>query len=156
MSELQKITLAVVGSRAACDYAAFEQKLKKRIERLELEGFVIDVIISGEAPGVDAMVVDFCKWNRYNYRPYPADWDGLGKGAGFIRNSEVVVTADVVVAFWDKVSHGTKDTVEKTLAARKTLYITSLPPLTEGQKPYYPQTRKLLKANEIGAATVRG
>ena len=153
MSETQKIVLAVVGSRAAANYAVFEEKLKKRIEKLELEGFSIECIISGEAPGVDAMVVDFCAWNRYDYRPYPADWDGLGKAAGFIRNALVVSEADVVAAFWDRISHGTKDTIDKTLAARKTLYVASLPALLPDEKTYYPKTRKLLKANAVVAET---
>ena len=142
----QNITLAVVGSRNAMDYAFFEAKLKKKIQQLAAYGFVVDWIISGEAPGIDAMVVDFCTWNHYNYRGMPANWDVDGKGAGFIRNAEVVREADVVVAFWDRKSPGTKDTIDRTLAAKKLLQMYTLPAFPEDGRPYYPQTRKLLKA----------
>lgn len=149
MSEQQqKIVLAVVGSRNACDYATFETKLKKHIALLEAQGYVISLIVSGEAPGIDSMAIDFCAWNKYDYRGIPADWDGNGKAAGFIRNSEIVLAANVVIAFWDKQSPGTKDTIDKTLMAKKLLKISALPPFGADDRPYYPKTRQRLKATK--------
>lgn len=37
----------------------------------------------------------------------PADWDGKGKAAGYIRNAEMADYADALIAFWDDESRGT-------------------------------------------------
>lgn len=46
-----------------------------------------------------------------------------GKAAGFMRNQTIVDRSDEVYAFWDGESRGTKDTINKTLRARKNLTV---------------------------------
>lgn len=148
MAERSEIVVAIVGSRDANDYEYYETKVKKKLAQLVEAGFIIKLIISGEAPGIDAMTVDFCAWNGYDYRGFPADWDRLGGGAGFMRNSDVVAAADVIIAIWDRKSTGTKDTVNKALGAKKMVQIYNLPEFNGGSR-YYPKTRKLLKATAV-------
>ena len=38
----------------------------------------------------------------------PADWQRYGRGAGPIRNKQIVESADLVIAFWDGKSNGTR------------------------------------------------
>ena len=55
---------------------------------------------------------------------HPADWATHGKRAGFIRNAEMVATldpshgGDMVLAFWDGESKGTKHTIDLALEAK--------------------------------------
>jgi hypothetical protein len=48
-------------------------------------------------------------------RCYPADWNKYGKRAGFLRNAEMVSEADVLFAFWDGKSKGTKHSIDLAL-----------------------------------------
>ena len=49
---------------------------------------------------------------------YPADWDTYGKRAGVIRNAQMLDKgADLVIAFWDGSSPGTKDMMTRTKRA---------------------------------------
>jgi hypothetical protein len=54
---------------------------------------------------------------------FHADWDGLGKRAGFIRNEEVVSYCDVLVAFWDGVSRGTAHAIARARYAGKRVIV---------------------------------
>ena len=74
-------------------------------------------IISGGAPGVDTWAIKYA--DVRSTEVYPADWDRLGKGAGFARNSTIVEAADEVYAFWDGLSRGTLDSIQKAAKAGK-------------------------------------
>jgi hypothetical protein len=57
---------------------------------------------------------------------FPADWERLGKRAGFARNVEMVQEApDLVVALWDGHSKGTLHTI--TLAVQHGIPVRILP-----------------------------
>ena len=43
---------------------------------------------------------------------FPAKWGTYHKGAGPIRNKQMVQSANVVVAFWDGKSTGTKNIID--------------------------------------------
>ena len=43
---------------------------------------------------------------------FPAEWGVYHKGAGPIRNLQMVQSADAVVAFWDNTSSGTKNIID--------------------------------------------
>jgi hypothetical protein len=44
---------------------------------------------------------------------FPADWKRYGKGAAFIRNTDIAKTSDVLIACMATGSNGTKDTVRQ-------------------------------------------
>ncbi len=54
---------------------------------------------------------------------FPADWGEHGKAAGFIRNKLIVEAADIIVAFWDEESRGTKHTMDLAKAAGKPVQV---------------------------------
>ena len=56
------------------------------------------------------------KINRIIFLP---DWDKYGKSAGFIRNKLIINEADMVVAFWDGKSKGTKNSIDLAINAGK-------------------------------------
>ena len=75
----------------------------------------VDEIVSGGARGADKLG-EIWAGNDTPVTPFPADWDLHGKAAGYIRNKEMAEYADVLVAFWDGKSKGTKHMIDLALA----------------------------------------
>lgn len=96
----------IAGSRIFTDGKIFDKVMK-------LVPFPISNVISGGAAGADSLGE---KWGNENKLPvivYPADWDKYGKAAGPIRNKEMALEGDALVAFLDiKGSTGTKNMIE--------------------------------------------
>lgn len=96
--------LAVIGSRGFNDY-----ELVKR----SLNNINITLIISGGAKGADSLAERYASEFSIPTVIYKADWALYGRGAGVIRNTEIIQNAEVVIAFWDGVSKGTLDSIKK-------------------------------------------
>lgn len=73
------------------------------------------------ARGADLLGEKYAVERGYHVDRYPADWNGLGKRAGYIRNEQMARNADALVAFWDGQSRGTKHMID--LASRYGLKI---------------------------------
>lgn len=84
-------------------------------------------IVSGAARGADQLGEQYAKLVGYEVSKFPADWDGLGKRAGYVRNAEMAKYAmensnyGVLIAFWDGKSKGTKHMID--LAKRNGLEV---------------------------------
>ena len=104
------IRILVAGSRGIRDYDYFCQALSCiNLELVRATG----CFISGKASkGPDAMIIRWCKENEILCREYPADWDGLGKRAGYVRNTQMGDVATEAYVFWDCVSPGTKHMID--------------------------------------------
>lgn len=100
----------------------------------------ITKIIVGCAQGVDAYTVEWCKRTGMSFEIYSADWKVYGKGAGHIRNSEMLCDSDIVVAFWDKLSKGTLDAIKKSEGVKKLCTIIQIH-LWRGPKHYTRSTQ---------------
>ena len=119
----------VFGSRTITDYAWVKKWLFKlyfldRKDIVRVCGSPAIAIISGKAPGPDQLGERFANEYKIPVIPRPANWNPSGPGsynpkAGFERNSTMVAECDEAVGFWDGVSRGTKDTIDKLVAARK-------------------------------------
>lgn len=55
--------------------------------------------------------------------PFPADWNKFGKRAGAIRNADMAMYADALVAVWDGKSRGTRDMIKKAEALGLKFYV---------------------------------
>lgn len=86
-----------------------------------LDGITDIEIVSGTASGADILGELYAKFKSFNIKRFPANWDLYGKGAGFIRNSEMADYADMLIAFWDGKSKGTKNMI--SVAERKGLTV---------------------------------
>jgi hypothetical protein len=106
------VRIVVAGSRTYLDYPEFLYWLR---EYLKFKNFNLDdvVMISGMAPnGPDEMIVRRCEEIGFRYAPFPADWDGLGKAAGFIRNEEMARAATHSLIYWEGQSSGTENMIK--------------------------------------------
>lgn len=90
----------VAGSRTA-------DCMLELVSAIRKAGFVIDTVVSGTARGADRLGEQWAKANGVPIARYPADWDGLGKSAGYRRNEEMARNADALIALWDGESRGT-------------------------------------------------
>lgn len=120
--------LAIVGSRTFNDYDVLETWAMSIFCMFDCDS---RVVISGGAKGADKLsekfVAECKKFARFSPRIeseiFLPDWNELGKSAGFIRNQQIVDACDMVLAFWDGVSKGTQDTINKAKKAKKPTFI---------------------------------
>jgi len=86
----------------------------------------IDAIVSGGAYGADALAERFAREKGIPTIIFKPDWDKYGKSAGFKRNILIVNEADVVVAFWDGFSKGTKNSIELAEKSKKPVIVMTI------------------------------
>lgn len=109
--------IAIVGSRDFPTREEVNDYLEKQLYNLkEFE------IITGGARGVDTFAISWCKMEGINcevIRPInPKD-----KISYLFRNIEIITKADIVVAFWDGKSKGTKFVIDYCRKRDKTLFV---------------------------------
>lgn len=108
--------VAVIGSRTFDNY----EEVKRTLSAIN-----ITLLVSGGAKGADTFGEQYAKENNIPTKIFLPDWEKHGKAAGFIRNTDIINEAELVVAFWDQKSNGTKDSIEKAdKAGKKILIIT--------------------------------
>ena len=98
--------IAIIGSRE-CGNINFEELLKKH-----LDVCASDTIITGGARGIDTLAAKYARKHGMKLLEFRPDYTTFGRGATFVRNRLIVDMADVVVAFWNCSSKGTKYTIE--------------------------------------------
>lgn len=65
-------------------------------------------LICGMARGADMLGHHIFSQANLPIHVFKPDWNGLGKRAGFVRNTEMGDVADLALIFWDQKSKGTK------------------------------------------------
>jgi predicted Rossmann fold nucleotide-binding protein DprA/Smf involved in DNA uptake len=101
--------LAIIGSRTFEDFP-----LLVRWANFLLEGSSpgnVEIVSGGCKRGGDKLAKRYAHNRGFAYKEFPADWERLGRRAGFIRNRDIVAYSHSVLAFWDCVSNGTKHTI---------------------------------------------
>lgn len=88
-------------------------------EKVSLHKESISEVVSGAARGADSLGELFAKENNIPVKQFPADWNAHGRAAGPIRNRQMAEYADVLIAFWDGKSPGTKNMIETMLKKGK-------------------------------------
>ena len=79
-------------------------------------------LVCGMARGADMLAYRLWADNNMVVHQFVPDWNGLGKRAGFVRNTEMAEFADALVAFWDGKSKGTKHMIDTMKWAGKPVY----------------------------------
>lgn len=91
--------VAIIGSRTFTDY---------QVAREYLDGIEITHIVSGGAKGADTIGEQYAILNGIDITIHRPDYKQFGKSAPFIRNKQIVDDCDLVIAFWNGKSSGTK------------------------------------------------
>jgi len=100
--------LIVAGSRSI-DTEADHELMAEWLDRYLIEITPNNLeIVSGLAKGPDLFGKWYGEYREIPVKEFPADWENLGRGAGFRRNELMAEYADELIAFWDGKSKGTR------------------------------------------------
>ncbi len=111
--------LAIVGGRDFNDYGKLAVTIHNHFYFVQ-----ITEIISGGANGADSLAKKYARqYLNIKYKEFLPDWKNEGKSAGFNRNTKIVNECDMVLAFWNGMSRGTANTIEKAKRAKKPTFI---------------------------------
>lgn len=113
------LKIVVAGGREFNDYLLLEKELDSIFKQYHDD----ITIISGAARGADTLAVAYAVRHSMNFIKMPADWDTYGKSAGYRRNEDMAKFSDVVVAFWDGKSKGTKHMIDIAKSRNMPLHI---------------------------------
>jgi predicted Rossmann fold nucleotide-binding protein DprA/Smf involved in DNA uptake len=81
-------------------------------------------ILTGSASGVDAAATKAAREKGIPVQVMPASFDEMADaGKAAARNQRLVDACDVLVAFWDGSSKGTRATVERALDSGKEVHV---------------------------------
>lgn len=105
------MNLGIIGSRTFNNY----NLLKESIEKFDN----ISLIISGGAKGADNLAYDCAKEMNIETLIIKPDWKKYNRGAGLIRNKDIVDKSDFIIAFWDGQSKGTLHAIKYAKKKRK-------------------------------------
>ena len=106
--------IAVIGSRGLAVHD-LEKYLPENVTE----------IVSGGAKGIDACARKYAIQNGVRLTEFLPDYNKYGKSAPLKRNINIINHSDMVVAFWDGKSRGTKFVIEhcKKLGVKCKIYI---------------------------------
>lgn len=105
------IKVIIAGTRDFNDYAFLKKNLDYFLQGINPNNEEIE-IVSGNARGADKLGERYAKEHNLPVKLFPANWDKYGKRAGYLRNQEMANYADVLIAFWDEKSKGTKHMID--------------------------------------------
>ncbi|MBQ8133857.1 MAG: DUF2493 domain-containing protein [Clostridia bacterium] len=72
----------------------------------------ITEIVSGGAKGIDTSAKNYAEKNNIKLKEFLPNYKQYGKSAPLKRNIEIIQYADLVIAFWDGKSKGTKFVID--------------------------------------------
>lgn len=84
-------------------------------------------IISGGAKGIDACAKAYAQGHGISYEEYLPDYKRFGRYAPLKRNQLIIAHAELVIAFWDGASPGTKYTIDQCRYNRVPVQVHLLP-----------------------------
>lgn len=93
----------VIGSRTFFDYDLVKNVLDKHI---------ISKIVSGGAEGADSLASRYALENGIQLLEHIPFYNKYGRSAPFVRNKLIVQDSEIIIAFWDMKSNGTKHSLE--------------------------------------------
>ena len=105
------IKVIIAGTRDFNDYAFLKKNVDYFLQGINPNNEEIE-IVSGNARGADKLGERYAKEHNLPVKLFPANWDKYGKRAGYLRNQEMANYSDMLIAFWDEKSKGTKHLID--------------------------------------------
>lgn len=117
---MKELRVIIAGSRGFDNFPKLMNDCNDILSKIANKNQDLDKIriVSGAARGADRLGEQYAKIAGYEVSRFLADWDGLGKRAGYVRNAEMAkfAVADgncgILIAFWDGKSKGTKHMID--------------------------------------------
>lgn len=116
MSKTSKVIIA--GSRDFSDFGYLKGYMATIPPWLHLTE-----VVCGMAKGADSLGKQWAELNGIPVKEFHAEWDRLGRKAGPMRNAEMGIYADGLIAFWDGKSTGTKHMIDFMKGEGKWTYV---------------------------------
>ena len=91
---MKTFRVIIAGSRYYCNYRKMVAKCDAILANKLSDPDCRVVIVSGCAQGADALGERYAWRHRLKVERYPADWEGLGKSAGPVRNEQMAQNAE--------------------------------------------------------------
>ena len=104
--------VAIIGSRSLT--------INNLVEYLS-EG--IEEIVSGGAKGIDLCAKNYAMENEIKFTEFPPEYNKYRRNAPLMRNLKIIEYADLIIAFWDGKSHGTKFVIDNCKKQNKNINI---------------------------------
>ncbi len=104
--------VAVMGSRSLT-VSSLEEYLPKRTTEITLGG----------AKGIDACAREYAVSHGIKLTEFLPEYKKYGINAPLKRNISIIECADIVLAFWDGKSRGTKFVIERCYEIGKRIYV---------------------------------
>jgi len=121
---INESNLAIIGSRSFNNYSYAKKEILNIIQNNKIS---VTKIISGGASGADKIAQIFASKFNIPIEVIVPDWSN-GKQAGVSRNTDIIKKSDYVIAFWDGISKGTLDSINKAKKLDKKLFIIKISP----------------------------
>lgn len=86
-------------------------------------------ILSGGASGVDSCAENYARKHHIPFTVFLPAYEKFGRCAPLKRNLEIIKNADLVLAFWNGSSHGTKHVIDNCRKMGTPVQIHILPAL---------------------------
>ena len=114
--EFPAVKVAIVGSRHFPEM----DRVRDFVERLPAGA----IVVTGGASGVDATAGRAARDRALGLIKLPPRFEETtDPGASARRNQELIDSADVLVAFWDGQSEGTRKTVDRALESGREVHV---------------------------------
>jgi len=93
----------------------------------KVEDFTVDELVRMKSELHDPHDVEnrikFAIENELDTIIIKPDWSKYGKSAGLIRNTDIIKSSDLIIAFWDGESKGTLDSINKSEKFKKPIIV---------------------------------
>jgi len=105
--------IGIIGSRRR-NTQEDKDLIEKQLLKILNEDKDITICSGGCKSGGDHFAEELASKYRLKKKIYPANWSKFGKGAGFVRNTEIAEDSDILIAcVASDRKGGTEDTIKK-------------------------------------------
>ena len=106
----------IAGSRTINDLSI----LYRAVDKIDWN---ITEVVSGGAKGVDMLGEQWAFDTGIPVKRFRANWTEFGRGAGHIRNSEMALYGEALIALWDGYSKGTANMIDLARAKGMKIHV---------------------------------
>jgi len=117
----------IAGSRSVTRY-------KTTLAAIEACSWRPTEVVCGLCPGPDMHGKQWAERNKVKCRDFPANWVLFGNRAGMMRNNQMALHAEALIAVWDGVSPGTCQMIEAAQIRKLRIFVYN--PITKETDDY--------------------